>query len=269
MSRKCRVLEELTSKGRPFVIGMVHVGPLPGSPTYAGEVMDQVVEEAVRNAETLVKGGVDAVLVENFYDVPYPKSSPDPAEVASMAIVVNAVRKAVDVPVGVNLLRNCSKESVAVAAVAGASFIRVNALSETVVADQGLIEPSAYELHRYIRYLGFRPCILADVHVKHAAPLAPRPLPDVSKEAVGRGLADAVVISGEMTGVRPSREDLLLVKQAVDVPVVVGSGLTPEFVDELLTVADGAIVGTYFKSGRRVIKSRVAELMEAVKKVRR
>ncbi len=269
MSGGCEVLQNLMSKGRPFIIGMVHVGPLPGSPSYLGQSMHQIIEEAVDNAKALVDGGVDAVLVENFYDVPYPKSVPDPAVIASMALVVDAVKKVVNVPVGVNILRNCGIESTAVAAVSGASFIRVNALSEVIVADQGIIEPSAYELRRYMKYLGFKPCVFADLHVKHAHSLAPRPLHEVGKEAVERGLADAVIVSGTMTGVRPSREDILSVKKAVDVPVIVGSGLRPEFVPELLSIADGAIVGTYFKSGRSVVKSKVTRLMEVVKALKK
>ncbi len=259
-----QVLNELLSKGRPFIIGMVHAGPLPGSARGSVEDINKVISEAVDNAKALYEGGVDALMVEDFYDAPYPKVRADPAVVASMAIIVKAVREAVGIPVGVNILRNCGIDAVAVSSVTGASFIRVNALSETVVSDQGIIEPIAYNLLRYIKLIGYRPAILADVHVKHASPLALRGVDVVARETIERGGADAIIVSGEVTGYPPSPEDLLKVRKVIEEPLIVGSGVTPDNASTLLGIADGAIVGTYFKIGHKVSISRVKELMKAV-----
>jgi len=254
---------------KPFVIGMVHVGPLPSTPLGPGASLNDIIENAVRDARALEEGGVDGIMVENFYDAPYPKDVADPATVASMALITREVVKSVSVPVGVNILRNCGLQALAVAHVCGASFIRVNALSETVVSDQGILEPIAYELMRYRRYLGARVAVFADVHVKHAAPLAWRPPELVAKETVERGGADAVIVSGARTGAPPDVKEVEAVKKAVKVPVIIGSGTTPENARELLSVADGAIVGTYFKEeGGRVSVRRVEKLMSVVKSLR-
>lgn len=254
---------------KPFIIGMVHVGPLPSTPLGSGAGIDDIIEVAVRDARALEEGGVDGIMVENFYDAPYPKDVADPATVASMALITKEIVKNVSVPVGVNILRNCGLQALAIAHVCGASFIRVNALSETVVSDQGILEPIAYELMRYRRYLGARVAVFADIHVKHAAPLAWRPPELVAREAVERGGADAVIVSGTRTGAPPNVKEVAAVRNAVGVPVIVGSGVTPANARELLSVADGAIVGTYFKEGNRVSIERVKKFMSVVRSLRR
>ena len=251
----------------PFIIGVVHVGPLPGSPTYGGD-LDKVIAEAVENATALVDGGVDAIIVENFYDAPFPNDKADPATVSSMTAVVMEVRRAVNVPIGINILRNCGLDAAAVAAATNASFIRVNALAEVVVTDQGILEPIAHELMRYFKILGYQPAILADVHVKHGAPLVTRPIDVVAVETVERGKADAVIVTGKATGAEPNLEDVIQVKNAVNAPVIVGSGVNLTNISKLLKYADGAIVGTYFKEGRRVVTRKVRELVEAVHELR-
>ncbi len=254
---------------KPFIIGMIHVGPLPSTPSDEWLSIDEVVDRAVKEARILENGGVDGVMVENFHDTPYPRYSADPATVAAMAIITREVRREVSVPVGVNILRNCGVQALGVAFVAGASFIRVNALAEAVVSDQGVLEPIAYELMRYRRYLGAEVSVLADVHVKHAAPLAPRPLKLVAAETVERGGADAVVVSGSATGRPPTVSEVREVKEAVKAPVIIGSGLNPGNAVELLKIADGAIVGTYFKVGGRVSIERVEKLVRIVRSLSR
>lgn len=255
--------------GRPFIIGMVHVGPLPGSPRYDGRGMNDLIAEAVTNAKRLTEGGVDGILIENFYDFPYPKEESDPTVVASMTLIANSIRDSVSVPIGINILRNCAMASAAVASVVGGSFIRVNALSETIVSDQGIIEPIAYRLAKYFKYINYRPAILADVHVKHASPLGLRSISEVALDAVERGCADAIIISGERTGKPPEIKDIIEVKKSLKrVPIIVGSGLTPKNAKELLKLANGAIVGTYFKEDRVISTNKVKKLMEIVRKIK-
>ncbi len=255
---------------KPFIIGMIHTGPfLRGGPPEINEL----VEEAVRNALTLTEGGVDGIIVENYYDVPYPKYRAEPHVISSMTLIVREVVKSVNVPVGVNILRNCALDALAVAKVAGARMVRVNALSQVVVSDQGILEPVARELSNYRRLIGGSDIfILADVNVKHSAPLVRRPVGEVATETVARGGADAVIVTGSVTGGEVSLEELREVAEGVrefGKPVVVGSGVTPENAVKYLSIADGAIVGTYFKEGRMVSLSRVRKLVGVVKELRK
>jgi membrane complex biogenesis BtpA family protein len=249
------------------LIGMVHLLPLPGSPRWGGS-LDAVVERAVADARALRDGGFDACLVENYGDAPFSPGQVDPGTVAAMAVAVAEVRRAVAGPVGVNVLKNDARAALAVAAATGASFIRVNIHVGAVVADQGLIQADAYTTLRYRRLLGTDTRLLVDVGGKHAVPLAPVNLEQVARDAATRGLADALVVSGAATGEATPLGDVERVRAAVPGhPVLVGSGVTPDTVRDVLRVADGAIVGTWVKRDGRtqnpVDPARVAALARA------
>jgi membrane complex biogenesis BtpA family protein len=236
---------------RRALIGMVHLLPLPGSPRWAGS-LDPVIERAVADARAIDAGGFHGCLVENWGDAPFSRGRADPAAVAAMAVVAAEVRRAVRLPVGVNVLKNDAHAALAVASAAGAAFVRVNVHVGAVVADQGLIQGDAYHTLRYRRLLGAATRLFVDVGGKHAVPVAPVELEQVARDAAYRGLADALVVSGVATGEPTPLGDVKRVRAAVgDRPVLVGSGVTPETAGELLAVADGAIVGTWIKQDGR------------------
>jgi len=259
------------------IVGMVHLPPLPGAPGYDADGGRAAIHEAAcREAERLDAGGVDAVLVENFGDAPfYPESVPHHV-VAEMTAVVETVREATDRPVGVNVLRNDGPSAVAVAAATGAAFVRVNVHVGARVADQGVLEGRAHETMRLRDRLDADVRVLADVAVKHSVRLggADSGAPAMLGEAVERGLADGVVVSGAGTG-RPT--DCETVRKAVatrddrglDAPVFVGSGVTADSVGDVLSIADGAIVGSALKGDDDAVSvERVERLIEAADAVR-
>src|SRR5213594_2055391 len=218
------------------IIGMVHLPPLPGSPRWDGS-MARVVAAALADAGALVEGGVDAVLVENFNDMPFTPGRVEPATVAAMSVVAAEVRRALPrTPLGVNVLKNDARAALAVAAAVGAEFIRVN--------------------------------VHAGAGGKHAVPLGPVDSDQTARDLVHRGLADALVVSGPATGQATPLADVKRVRSAVaDVPLLVGSGVTAETVAELLSVADGVIVGTSVKRNGDVRlpveRARVEKLVAA------
>ncbi len=252
------------------VLGMVHLDPLPGAPRFDGD-RETVREAALRDARRLEAGGVDGVVVENFGDAPfYPDDVPKHV-VASMTAHVDAVCRAVDVPVGVNVLRNDADAAVSVAAATGAAFVRVNVHTGARATDQGVVTGRAHETLRLRERLDADVAVFADVAVKHSAPLGGAgeedPAADAA-EALDRGLADAVVVSGPSTGEAVDRSDLEAVARVCgqrDAPVFVGSGVTPGTAADLLSVADGAVVGTALKEGGEttapVSEDRVRDLL--------
>ncbi len=230
------------------LIGMVHLGPLPGSPRFGGN-LDAVLEAARRDARTLAETGFDAVLVENFGDAPF-EVEVQPITVSAMTRAVEAVRSAIDIPVGVNVLRNDAIAALSIAATTGATFIRVNVLSGVMFTDQGIVEGRAAHLARLRRLLGADVAVFADVHVKHAVPPSGYSLEAAARDLAERAGADALIASGAATGSAIDMAELRQVRQAVpDVPLYVGSGATTANVAALLTVADGVIVGTAVKRG--------------------
>ncbi len=254
------------------VIGMVHLRALPGSPRWAGS-MDEVTRAALDDARALADGGADALLVENYGDVPFAAGRVDAGTVAAMAVVIAELRTAVALPIGVNVLKTDALSALAVAAATGARFIRVNVHVGAVVADQGLLQSNAHDTLRYRRLLGADVKILADVQAKHGVPLAPVPIEQEARDCVSRGLADGLVVSGAATGEPTPMGDIKRVRGAVaDVPLLVGSGVTVETVAELLSVADGVIVGTAVKRDGRLANpvdaGRVRRLVQAARVAR-
>lgn len=244
---------------RTPLIGMVHLPPLPGSPRWetSASSMTAVLETAVRDARALVDGGADAVLVENFFDAPFAKDNVPPHTIAALARAVSAVCEAVgeNIPVGVNVLRNDARAAIAIAHVCGAQFVRINVYVGAAVTDQGIIEGAARTAVLYRKELGATVALFADVFVKHAAQLGDEgvTLEDAAKDAVYRGLADALIVSGTATGAPTSPDEVRRVKAVVpETPVLVGSGFGADTASALLTAgANGAIVGTSIKQGGR------------------
>jgi hypothetical protein len=153
------------------VIGMVHLLPLPGSPR--ARSMKEIRAAAVADAGTLARGGVDAILVENYGDAPFTSGSVEPQVIAVMAVLAAEVRAVSGLPIGINVLRNDARSALAVAVAAGASFIRVNVHVGAAETDQGHLDGKAYWTLRYRRSIGADAvAIFADVFVKHARPAA-------------------------------------------------------------------------------------------------
>jgi membrane complex biogenesis BtpA family protein len=253
------------------VIGMVHLVPLPGSPRWAGSMRD-VIAAALADARALIDGGVDALLVENFGDAPFTPGRVEPATVAAMSVVAAEVRR--EFPrtrLGLNVLKNDARAALGVAAAVGAEFIRVNVHAGAVLADQGVVQSDAYGTLRDRRLLGVDVAIVADVGGKHAVPLAPVETEQMARDLVHRGLADALVVSGAATGQATPLGEVKRVRSAVpDIPLLIGSGVTAETAAELLSVADGLIVGTSVKRDgdvrQPVDRARVEKLVAAARR---
>lgn len=212
--------------------------------------MDVVIERALADAQALVQGGMDGVMVENYLDAPFYPGRVPPETVAALAVVVREVVLAVSVPVGVNVLRNDAASALAIAAATGARMIRVNVHTGAMLADQGWLVGEAHETLRMRSRLGAPVAILADVLVKHATPPAGLDLAQAARDAVHRGLADGLIVSGSGTGQATDPERIRAVKAAVpEAPVWIGSGLAPETAPDLLPLADGAIVGSALMRG--------------------
>jgi membrane complex biogenesis BtpA family protein len=260
-------LTQIFGTGNP-VIGVVHLLPLPTSPRWQGN-LQQVIDRAEQEATALASGGVDGIIVENFFDAPFTKDRVDPAVVSSMSLIVQQLQQLVTVPLGINLLRNDAHSALAVASCVGASFIRVNVLTGVMATDQGLIEGCAHDLLRYRRELGSDVKILADVLVKHARPLGSPNLTTAVQETIDRGMADGVILSGWATGSPPSLEDLELAKAAAgDHPVFIGSGASWENIGTLMRAADGVIVASSLKRRGDIHQPidpiRVSQFVEAM-----
>jgi len=252
----------------PF-IGVVHLKPLPGSPRWGG-LMSAVVKAAVADARAYERGGANAVIIENFGDVPFTRQRVPAETVAAMAVAGQAVRSAVRLPIGFNVLRNDPLTALALCEACGGSFIRVNVHAGAMLTDQGLIEGDAFNTLRRRRELGLEHVtVFADVQVKHAVPLGDQSLSEAARDTFQRGLADGLIVSGFGTGLPAAVADVQTVREACPTAkVLLGSGVTIANVSEFLPLADGFIVGSSLKRGGRleapVDPRRVAALALAI-----
>jgi uncharacterized protein len=252
------------------VIGVVHLLPLPTSPRWGGS-LKTVIDRAEQEATALASGGVDGIIVENFFDAPFTKECVDPAVVSAMSLVIQRLMHLVTLPIGVNVLRNDARSAIAIATCVQAQFIRVNVLTGIMATDQGLIEGQAHQLLRYRRELGSDVKIFADVLVKHARPLGSPNLTTAVQETIERGLADGVILSGWATGSPPNLEDLELASAAADgTPVFIGSGASWENIPQLIQAADGVIVSSSIKRRGKIDQPidpiRVSQFVEAMRR---
>ena len=229
------------------LIGMIHLPPLPGHPANRLP-LSRILERALDDARIWVEAGFDALMIENFGDAPFRPTRVDPHTVAGMTVAAQIVRAGVTVPIGINVLRNDAQAALAIATICGAAFIRVNVHCGVYATDQGFIEGRADETIRYRRLLESKVAVFADVHVKHASPLLNQSIAEAARETAYRGRADGLIVSGSATGCPTALADLRAVRTAVpDRPIYVGSGADTQTAAELLSIADGVIVGTSLK----------------------
>jgi membrane complex biogenesis BtpA family protein len=232
------------------VIGMVHCWPLPGAPGYDGYGVDAIVDAAIRDARALADGGVDGLIVENMWDIPF-RAGPHlpPESIATHAVVARAVGQAVPLPLGINLVHNGGVACLAIAIAANARFIRVCMLTGAGVWEAGSIdEGCAADLLRRRKELGAEHVkLFADVDKKHSVRFPGIDLATHVEWTRFSG-ADALIVSGRMTGDDPGLAKVEEAKRLAGAsPVLVGSGATEDNVEALMRVCDGVIVGSSIK----------------------
>ncbi|KAF4521374.1 hypothetical protein B566_EDAN006963 [Ephemera danica] len=260
---------------RLSVIGMIHVGALPGTPCYEGSV-SKLIDRACEEAEIYQSCHIDGVLVENMHDIPYIQASElQPETVAFMTRLCTEVRKilAASIPCGVQVLAGGNKEALAVAAASRLQFIRAEGFVFGHVADEGYIDACAGSLLRYRKHIGAQDVLVfTDIKKKHSAHAVTS---DVSIEETAKAaeffLSDGVIVTGSATGQPADCSELQRVRDSVRLPVLVGSGASLRNLHQYAQHADAVIVGTNIKTNGRwqnpVEKSRVAAFLEESNKI--
>jgi membrane complex biogenesis BtpA family protein len=257
------------------VIGVIHSLPLPGSPEYRGESVQEIYDFAVAEAEKYHRGGVDGLIVENHGDIPFSKPEDiGPETITAMTIMADQVRRTVSLPIGINFLANAAIPALSVAHASQNRFIRVNQWANAYVANEGIIEGPAAKATRFRSWIGARNVkVFADVHVKHGAHaiVADRSIPELARDAEFFD-ADVVIATGQRTGDSATTEEVQQIAAGTQLPVIIGSGVNHDNVEELFTVASGAIVASSLKEEgvwwTPVSEDKVRRFMAVVKKLR-
>ena len=260
--------------GQKTIVGMVHVAALPGTPGNYLSV-DEIINQATNEAIILEKGGIDAILIENMHDVPYLNRNVGPEITAMMTAVACEMKQHISVPVGIQILAGANKEALAVAQAARLDFIRAEGFVFAHVADEGLIESCAGELLRYRKMIGAGNIkIFTDVQKKHSSHAITA---DISLEEQIKTAeyfrSDGIIITGRTTGEEAVLADVQLAKKASRLPVIIGSGITTENIEQYWPFADVFIVGSYLKEDGNwqnpVSEERLKKLINKIQNLRK
>lgn len=260
------MIEDIFGASRAL-IGMIHVRALPGT-ARAEMSVERIAEQAVEEARIYRDAGFQGLAIENMHDRPYLKGAVGPEITAAMTAVGLEVRRAVSLPLGVQVLAGANREALAVAQACGAAFVRVEGFVFAHIADEGLIESGAGDLLRYRRAIGADDIrIFADIKKKHSAHAVTRDIDLVeTAHAAEFFLADGVIVTGTATGQAARPEEVEAVSSAVTLPTLVGSGIDAENIHRF-TAADALIVGSSVKRDGRwsspLDPSRAAALARA------
>ena len=254
------------------VVGMIHVGALPGTPGHR-QMLDEITRAACAEARLYEAAGVSCLMLENMHDVPYLRGGVGPEIVAAMTRLACAVRAETRLPIGLQVLAAADIEAMAVAHAAGLDFIRTECFAFAHVADEGIMESNAAKLLRYRRMIGATEVqVWADIKKKHSshAWTADLTLGDVAEAAEFMG-AETIIVTGVSTGKPPSARDVAEARNRCQLPVFVGSGVSMENIGELLLASDGLIVGSHFKRNgywaNEIDDERVREFMTEAMRV--
>lgn len=254
------------------IIGMVHLSALPGTPLNSKN-LHKIIDLAVAEANIYARHDLDAIMIENMHDVPYQNSKVGSEIVAAMAVIGREIKNSCKIPLGIQVLAGANKEALAVALACGAEFIRAEGFVFGHVADEGYINSCAANLLRYRKSIEAEHIkIYTDIKKKHSSHSITA---DVSISETAKAaeffLSDGVIVTGTSTGESAAIEEVKSVYNAVNIPVLIGSGITVENIETYLAWADMFIVGSHFKDlgnwANTVDEHRVIEFMEHFRKI--
>ena len=238
-----------------FLAAMIAVLPLPGSPLYNNDDKS-VIDQALADLDHYKKVGVDSIIFENDHDLPYIQPPLDEKAIALMKTISKEARKRFDGPIGIQMLEAANITSLEIAAEADLDYIRVEAFVFAHVGGSGIINGSAGKILRRRKELNAEHIkVFADVKKKHGSHSLTIDL-DIKDEIMQAELflADGVIVTSQFTGIHPDKNDLIKAKSATKLPVLIGSGMNVNNIADYLPLADGFIVGSYFRKDGKFLE---------------
>jgi len=252
------------------VIGVIHVDALPGTPWYKGNVKT-IINKAIKETKVYQNSGVDAIIIENMHDVPYLKKTAGHEISTLMSVIGYEIKNSAGLQCGIQILAGANKQALAAANSAGLDFIRAEGFVFAHVADEGIMESDAGELLRYRKQIGAdNILIFTDIKKKHSSHSITS---DVSIAETAKAaeffLSDGIIVTGPSTGEEANVDELKSVRESTLLAIMIGSGITSDNIENFYELADGFIVGSYFKKDglwkNEVDSERVKKLIEKIK----
>ncbi len=230
------------------IIGMIHISALAGTPkNYLNPA--QIIEKALKEALVYQDCGLDVVMIENMHDVPYLKSKVGHEISSIMAIIGYEIKQKTNLYCGIQILAGANKEAMAAAYSAGMDFIRAEGFVFGHVADEGYIDASSGELLRYRKQIGAENIqVFTDIKKKHSSHAITTDVNVVeTAKAAEFFLSDGIILTGKSTAEEADITELQELKKYLKIPILIGSGITAANISKFYELADGFIIGSYFK----------------------
>lgn len=268
-------IQNIFHKRQHIVIGAIHFPPLLGFSEFPG--FDVARENALKDLKAFEKGGVDAIIFENNYDIPHTEFV-GPEIITSMLTLGEEIKRATSLPVGISVLWNDYKTALSISKILNLQFIRIPVFVDTVKTSYGTIEGNAKQVVRFRKQIKAEGVALfTDIHVKHAELLSKHTITESAEIAIENG-SDGLIVTGKWTGDAPDIGEIKLVRDAIsDFPIICGSGVDNTNIHNLFQYANGAIVSTSLKEGatkeaevnvkgyeQRIDETKVKELRESI-----
>ena len=262
--------KSIFKKEKP-IIGMVHVEALPGTPKYKLE-SKSIIDKALKEAQIYKNAGIDSIMIENMHDVPYLKDGVGHEVSSLMTLIAYLIKQETKLPVGIQILAGANKEALAVAKASSIDYIRAEGFVFAHTADEGIIEAQAGDLLRYRSHIDANNiAIFTDIKKKHSSHAITQDVSLLDTAKAARFfLSDGVIITGNHTGDETSVDDLKVLKDILEFPIIVGSGITQDNVSKYFPICDAMIIGSYFKNNgyweNELNYERIANFMEYTRK---
>ena len=263
--------KSIFKKEKP-VIGMIHVKALPGTPKYSLDSA-HIIDETLKEAQIYKKAGIDSIMIENMHDIPYIKDGVGHEISTLMALIAYEIKRNTKLPIGIQILAGANKEALAVAKASSIDFIRAEGFVFAHTADEGIIEAQAGHLLRYRKQIDADAiAVFTDIKKKHSSHAITQDVSLLDTAKAARFfLSDGVIVTGNHTGSEASVDELKALKDVLDFPILVGSGITQDNVAKYLPICDAMIVGSYFKEQgyweNQLSYERVVNFMETVSSI--
>lgn len=251
------------------VIGMIHLEALPGTPRYNSN-NKEIIKKAILEAQIYNKAGIDAIMLENMHDIPYVKNNVGHEISTLMSIIAYEIKNKTQLPCGIQILAGANEAAIAAAHSAGIDFIRAEGFVFGHLADEGYIDSCAGNLLRYRKNIGAENIkIFTDIKKKHSSHAISSDVNIVeTAKAADFFLSDGLIITGTSTGEETNIDEIISVKEVVNKPIIVGSGVTYDNVEKYINIADALIIGSHFKEHgnwqEKVSEKRVRKFVEKV-----
>lgn len=253
-------------KKKKAIIGMIHVQALPGTPKNE-LTMEKITTRALQEAQIYQKHGIDAIIIENMHDVPYLNREVGPEIIACMTAIATCIKKEISLPTGIQILAGANIEALAVAKAAGLEFIRAEGFVFSHIADEGKMDSDAGKLLRYRKQIGAEEVrVFTDIQKKHSSHAISSDVTITQHaETAEFFLSDGLIITGSATGKEPQLSDIKQVRKQTDLPILLGSGINTKNIEEYWDLADGFIIGSYFKEEsywkNKLSESKIKDLL--------